>query len=405
MYSASRDKYIACHDKVGKQFLAQGIGTTNLDGNDDEDDSPWSRWRFDTIQMVRNGDPSRVVIDVPYESDKKQDKDERDPDDSFWTRKSFLDEKNDTDDDDINEDEAESDQPVSDTNIPLFPVLPVFDLTRHVRLRVHVDNLTEYVYDPKLGEKLVLPKDSRDLVELLLSHKGEFKDIVSKKGGGAVIACAGPPGVGKTLTAEVYAEVAQRPLYSVQASQLGTNEEKLETELLKVFQRSQRWNAILLIDEADVYVAARGHDLQQNAIVGVFLRVLEYYQGVLFMTTNRADLVDDAILSRCVARIDYGPPTPADQARIWRILSETSGVNLAPTAVTEIVTRYPRLSGRDVKQLLKLSHMIAKSRGESEITAATIEFAKKFKPTIGDGKADKNEPEAEGAAGRGKAKA
>ena len=97
----------------------------------------------------------------------------------------------------------------------------------------------------------------------------------------------------------------QRPLYSVQCSQLGLEPADLERELLKIFTRAARWNAILLLDEADVYIHRRGSDIQQNAIVGVFLRVLEYYSGVMFLTTNRAELVDDAIASRCLARIDY----------------------------------------------------------------------------------------------------
>ena len=38
-----------------------------------------------------------------------------------------------------------------------------------------------------------------------------------------------------------------------------------------------------------------------NAVVGVFLRVLEYFNGLLFLTTNRIDDIDEAIVSRCIA--------------------------------------------------------------------------------------------------------
>src|SRR4029077_12394612 len=164
----------------------------------------------------------------------------------------------------------EDDEPLPPPDVPLFPVVPVFDLRRHMRLRVHISNLTEYVYDTSLSNKLVLPQDQRSLVDMLVSHKGGFSDVIKGKGGGAIILCAGIPGTGKTLTSEVYAEAEQRPLYSVQCSQLGTKPDDLETELLKVFVRAQRWNAILLLDEADVYVSKRGSDLMQNAIVGVF---------------------------------------------------------------------------------------------------------------------------------------
>lgn len=215
---------------------------------------------------------------------------------------------------------------------------------------------------------------------MLLANKPGFRDIVGGKSGGAIVMCAGRPGTGKTLTAEVYAESKGRPLYSVQASQLGVTPEALEDELLKVFARAQRWNAILLIDEADVYVRQRGDDLQQNAIVGVLLRVLEYYNGVLFLTTNRADMVDDAVASRCLARIEYGVPTPMEQARIWHVLSGASGIKVSQATIAKITAQFPHLSGRDVKNLLKLAGMVSSARGE-KITSKTIAYVKKFKPT------------------------
>ena len=59
-----------------------------------------------------------------------------------------------------------------------------------------------------------------------------------------------------------------------------------------------------LLDEADVFVLERGLDLVQNAIVAEFLRTLEYFDGLLFLTTNRMNGVDEAILARCAAVIE-----------------------------------------------------------------------------------------------------
>ena len=173
----------------------------------------------------------------------------------------------------------------------------------------------------------------------------------------------------------------QRPLYSVQCSQLGLEPADLERELLKIFTRAARWNAILLLDEADVYIHRRGSDIQQNAIVGVFLRVLEYYSGVMFLTTNRAELVDDAIASRCLARIDYQTPTAGDQRRIWRTLADTAGIPITTAEIERIVMAYNSLSGRDIKNLLKLTSMVAASENKS-VTLETVRFVKSFKPTI-----------------------
>ena len=190
---------------------------------------------------------------------------------------------------------------------------------------------------------------------------------------------------GQAVARTVLAATRARGLRS-EPDRHSTNPSELEDELHKVFARATRWNAILLIDEADVYVAARGANLMQNAIVGVLLRVLEYYRGVMFLTTNRADIVDDAVASRCIARLDYDVPPVEDQRRIWRILADTSGLALTDEVIDAIVTKYPRLSGRDVKNILKLAAMVAAAR-EVPITMEVIEFAKRFKPTLGDGTA------------------
>lgn len=384
-YRKSCDYYASVYDKVGVQFNAVGSVTDDVDGNNDSG-SYW--WRSSAIRLDKDGVPAHHVIDVLQEEERSssRDRDEH-VEDRFWRKDtSDFEGSDDDDDNDITPEDVDDEAPEVPLDIPLCPKVVTFDLRRHLRCRTHVCQLTRYEYDVKMGEKLILPKESRDLVSMLVSHTGGFKDIVGGKSGGAVILCAGLPGTGKTLTAEVYAEAMERPLYSVQCSQLGTAPEELEKQLLKVFSRAQRWKAILLLDEADVYVAARGSDLQQNAIVGVFLRVLEYYAGVLFLTTNRADLVDDAVASRCVARIDYGVPTKEDQRRIWRVLADTAEAKLPDSVIREVTERHPRLTGRDVKNLLKLGMMVSKSTGKP-ITVDTIDYVKRFKPTVDEKKA------------------
>lgn len=59
------------------------------------------------------------------------------------------------------------------------------------------------------------------------------------------------------------------------------------------------WKAVLLLDEADVYLESRERgDLTRNSLVSIFLRALEYFQGLLFLTTNRVGTFGDALISR-----------------------------------------------------------------------------------------------------------
>jgi hypothetical protein len=247
--------------------------------------------------------------------------------------------------------------------VPMHCYLYLFHLELHRNIWVHAQNLVPYRYQPELRDKLVLPSAHRDLIDILTTDMAVLaEDIVEGKRGGTTILCKGAPGLGKTLTAEVYAEVVGKPLYRVHSGQLGVTAESVEANLTTILRRAARWKAILLLDEADVYIRRRDNDLQHNAIVAEFLRTLEYFNGLLFMTTNRVDDVDDAILSRCIAVIRYDTP-PADAARkLWRTLSDQFGADLSDALIDELMQSYPKLSGRDIKELIRLATRFGRNR-------------------------------------------
>ena len=59
----------------------------------------------------------------------------------------------------------------------------------------------------------------------------------------------------------------------------------MEKELARWFSLSEKWQAILLTDEADVYFEKRvSGQLPRNSLVSTFLRPVEYYHGILFLT-------------------------------------------------------------------------------------------------------------------------
>lgn len=83
----------------------------------------------------------------------------------------------------------------------------------------------------------------------------------------------------------------QCPLYMASAGELGTEPRFLEVELQKILDICHSWGAILLLDEADVFLEKRNmQDIHRNALVSIFLRQLEYFQGILFLTTNRVEV-------------------------------------------------------------------------------------------------------------------
>ena len=240
--------------------------------------------------------------------------------------------------------------------IPLHCYVHLFHLEWHCNIWVHVQNMVEYKYQPELRDKLILPEHHRDLIDILTSNMNILvQDFVPGKSGGTTILCKGAPGLGKTLTAEVYSEVVGKPLYRVHSGQLGTTAASVEATLSEILRRAVRWDAILLLDEADVYIRQRDNDLEHNAIVAEFLRTLEYFNGLLFMTTNRIDDVDDAILSRCIATIKYETPPRDDAILLWKSLSQQFDADLSDELIEKLTDTYPQASGRDIKELLKLT--------------------------------------------------
>ncbi|KAL6815071.1 P-loop containing nucleoside triphosphate hydrolase protein [Trichoderma sp. SZMC 28015] len=148
----------------------------------------------------------------------------------------------------------------------------------------------------------------------------EVDDIIPGKGKGLVILLYGPPGVGKTSTAETIALSTRKPLFSISVADVGTKAWRVESNLSRIFSLATTWQAILLIDEADVFLESRGRggiSTDRNALVSVFLRVLEYYQGIMFLTTNQIAQFDVAIPSRIHVSIQYNSLKPKQMKNIF----------------------------------------------------------------------------------------
>jgi SpoVK/Ycf46/Vps4 family AAA+-type ATPase len=130
---------------------------------------------------------------------------------------------------------------------------------------------------------------------------------------------SGPPGTGKTLMAEAVADRTRRPLFYLQAEDLGINAAVLGANVKKVFQMATEWDAVILLDEADVFMAERHpQDIARNELVSIFLRELEYFRGIIFLTTNMYSSIDSAFRSRVSLHLLFASLTTEARMLIWR---------------------------------------------------------------------------------------
>ena len=246
-----------------------------------------------------------------------------------------------------------------------------------------IENLT----DASSFQKLELNTVQKELIKKLVkSHasgteKTPFmRDLMKGKGNGLVILLHGPPGVGKTLTAESVAKVTGKPLFSVSVSDIGLKPAEVEHNLEVLFELAATWRAVLLFDEADVFLESRSSNtssLDRNALVSVLLRVLEYYDGILILTTNRIRTFDIAVQSRVNFAITYKnlddkqkrniyvsfidqltDDNCKDKQQLRKWLDEEDNVEASP---------FKRLNGRQIRNVLFSAASVASNEGDGRL--------------------------------------
>lgn len=250
------------------------------------------------------------------------------------------------------------------------PVVLGFAFGEKLWLEFTVSGISNVIFNEYAFESLVLPDNQKSIVKALVSSHAfqahrSIDDIISGKGRGLVAVLHGPPGTGKTLTAEGIADLLKCPLYMVSAGDLGTDPTKLEKELQNILDIAHSWGAILLLDEADVFLEQRSiHDIHRNALVSIFLRLLEYFQGILFLTTNRVETFDSAFVSRIHLSLRFQNLTTKAKRTVWRLFIERvrsqENMEVAPISEQDYNDLSRReVNGRQIKNLVRAAQALA----------------------------------------------
>jgi hypothetical protein len=152
------------------------------------------------------------------------------------------------------------------------------------------------------------------------------------RGTGLVALFNGSPGTGKTMAAQVIAAQLELDLFRINlATVISKYIGETAKNLDRIFSRAARMNAVLLFDEADALFSKRtevkdSHDRYANTDTNYLLQLLEDYQGIALLASNKKSNIDPAFIRRIRYVLDFQRPDAAQRRTIWRrVLGELLG--------------------------------------------------------------------------------
>ena len=188
-----------------------------------------------------------------------------------------------------------------------------------------------------------------------LLYEWEFNRFL-KTGKGLSINFFGPPGTGKSITAEAIAQKLGTNIIKV-------NYGELESELVggtsknlsKVFQAAESNKSLLFFDEADAVLSKRISNLSQAADHGVnsakstLLTLMDKFNGVIIFATNLFENYDDAFLRRIIFNVEFPIPDQEMRTQLWEFhLSKNVPRNISYERAAEISDG---LCGGDIRNI------------------------------------------------------
>uniref|UniRef100_A0A7C3YTH4 ATP-binding protein n=1 Tax=candidate division WOR-3 bacterium TaxID=2052148 RepID=A0A7C3YTH4_UNCW3 len=234
-------------------------------------------------------------------------------------------------------------------------------------------------------DQIVLDERKRNLIERvcfqmekgaeLMKRWGFDKTILSGKG--AVLLFFGPPGTGKTMTAEAIAKRLGKKIGIVRYEQVynkwvGDSEKRI----VQAFKVAKKENCLLLFDEADALFGQRlnettSTDRMHNLMTNLLMQELERFEGICILTTNREVAMDSAFARRILLKLEFPIPNPEERAKIWRKLIPQEAPLAEDVNFKELGESF-ELTGGEIKNAILNAVQELIYRGEDKITQAIL---------------------------------
>ena len=257
--------------------------------------------------------------------------------------------------------------------------ITIADLYQACRLQSNskLESLARKIIPRYQWEDLILPSDRKKLLREICNFV-KYSDIVYEKWGfesnlalgkGVYNLFSGPPGTGKTMTAEIVAGELGLDLYKIDLSTVVSKYiGETEKNLSRIFQEAETSNAILFFDEADALFGKRSqisdaHDRYANIEVSYLLQKLEEYEGIVILATNFRRNLDDAFLRRFHFTVEFALPREKERLGIWQGIIPAATPQSSDLDL-EYMARQFEISGGNIRNIALAAAFLAADDGE-----------------------------------------
>ncbi|MCB9728784.1 MAG: AAA family ATPase [Deltaproteobacteria bacterium] len=209
---------------------------------------------------------------------------------------------------------------------------------------------------------VIIDRDQREQLREMVENHDKYRqaigdwgfDKILPYGRGLTLLFSGPSGTGKTLLAHALAGHIGRSLLSVSASDLPESE-GLEAVLSDLFTEATMRDAVVVIDECEALLG-KGDKRKATAF-----RAMEDFEGILVLTTNHPERLDDALERRIIVNLPFEIPDAELRRHIWEV-HLPPGVPLAEDVDLEALANTYDFSGGTIKNAILVAVNRARAR-------------------------------------------
>ncbi|TGO34358.1 hypothetical protein BHYA_0200g00030 [Botrytis hyacinthi] len=235
----------------------------------------------------------------------------------------------------------------------LPPTVEGFVLERKIWKMLSVDTISDLKQEgveSSVGFKsLVIPEGHENLLKVLVGTHPSSQPLPSRMSrdpcklltqlkvriplmrikASLAILLHGPKSTGKFLTVKALASHFNRPLYTITIADLSMITWDAARELATHFKRATKWNCIIAIPDADRRFPHRKSPSNGDSNTsGLFLRELELFRGIVILTTDMKDDVEEQVVRGMNMCLGSDFWSRSENLQVWQNVLEKRGIHL-----------------------------------------------------------------------------